>query len=466
MKGNEQERNTPPTTPRRRCGLGRFVLACWLATTCLAHADDWWIKSRTDAQWTNRPLDEIKAAAQSGEPAAQFHYARAFFFGTSGGADLSESLRWTKRAAEQGLADAQFMVARFLFSGTATPSDGEEGLAWASRAANQGHADALALVADALTYGNGTNRQPAKAKELFLKAIDLGSIEALDWLGHFYWSGEGGTARTTNYVEALRYFERAASNGLSHPVSHLVDFYTTGLGTPPDSEKVLFWVRKAVDQKDSAMLEKLAGLYSGGTAEPRGPSDTPVELLRRAAGQRAAGFERFGARNSSLRTLYSLTTDASELCTRYRYGLGTSPDFVATAQWMWVLKRASVWESELRPPRDPAAAKPLHTFDQIAQGKLAPASANDRLMSEAVALVHRALDQCEANACRQIAEMYRAGSPLTPQAPVPAWAWLNRATELKDATAKTPLSEVESILTPEQLSSARNRYLPKCSAQQ
>jgi TPR repeat protein len=343
--------------PRIRSILGEILSAMACATLFAGSGlqcfgQSWWANTSLDSNWINRPLAELRQAAERGDATGQFFYARSFFFAPRGGnvsSNRAECFRWTRRSADQGFAHAQYMASRFHFSGIATPRDPRQGLAWASRAAQQGHADATAMVADALAHGNGTNLEPAQALVLYRKAIDLGSSVALDWLGHFYMGGEGGTAITTNYTAALHCFERAASNGVAHAATHLVDFFTKGLGTPPNRERIVFWARHGADQYEFEMMEKLATLYSEGIAEPRNSSETASELLRRAAGGRASGIESSGPSDYPIRALYSLMNDARQLCIHYRYGLGTARDYVAVAQWFFVQKRAADWEMELRP---------------------------------------------------------------------------------------------------------------------
>jgi TPR repeat protein len=429
------------------------------------HGASWWVVGKHDSAWTNRTLTEITTAAQSSNALAQFYYARACFYGSGRSQDSREALVWLKRAAEQGVADAQYMVARFYLSGTGTAADPRAGVQWAERAATQDHADALAILGDAHGNGIGVDADVVKARQYFERAIDRGSDWALDWFGHFLMNGEGGTVTKTNYATALRCFERAASNGMTHAVAHLVDFYLKGLGAPPNVERAVLWARHAVDRNDIEMMEKLARFYNEGTAEPRDASEATVELFRRAAGGRASSFERFGPQRHTLRDLYALTTDASELCKRYRFGLGTARDYISFAQWLFVLKQAGAWESELKGQRAGIEPAGPHIFDQIVAGKVPATALEEQHIREAVTRVHRALEVADGSACREIGEMYQRGSPLTPESPLLAWLWLNRSAKLRNSDAAAALREVEETLSPEQISKLRNRYLPRASWQ-
>ena len=441
----------------------RLAVVCAYATALLigpeAFGASWWISSRDDMQWTNRSVAEIRAEAERGNAAAQFHYARAFYFGTEPDPGLTNSLSWTRRAAGQGHAEAQFMAARFYFSGTATPRNPSEGLAWATRAAAKGHADAIALVADANAFGSGTNRNTAAALQLYNEAIDKGSVIALDWLGHFYLNGEGGSAERTNYVQALRCFERAASNEMAHAAVHILEMCEKGLGTPPDRKRGLHWARYFADQNDPEMMEKLASIYSSGDAEPRGAHETATELLRRAAEKRVAPLQAGARQARSTVNLRPLGNDINALAERYFFGLGTARDYVASARWLWQATQLSG-----RPPASASGEQRTespHVFDAIVAGKISATSTEKRRLHQAADLVHRGLSQNSPDAVRTIGEMYRDGSELTPQHPVNAWLWLNRAAELGNGPAKIALAEVEKSLSSEHLASAKARFLPK-----
>lgn len=446
-------------SPRTARGVVMLLMLILLPAISSVRGASWWGSSRDDAQWTNRPPAEIRADAERGNATAQYHYGRALFLGLEIEADWPESFRWTRRAAEQGHAEAQFMTAQFYQSGFGPGRDPAECLAWASRAASKGNADGLALLANAHAYGNGTNRDPVKAIALYRQAIAGGSILALDALGHFYLNAEGRTAPRTNYVEALRCFESAASNGMAHAASHIVEMCNQGLGTPPDPQRALSWSRHFADRGEVEFLESLAAIYSTGTAEPRGDYETPTELWRQAAEKRAAAYQRWSRQRIPEGSLRPLFKDVRELSERYYWGLGTARDYVSAARWLWQAAQVQP-ASPSGTPRDQPAESP-HVYDAIVRGKFSPRSAEKRRLHEAVQLVHRSLDLSDPEATRRIGEMYRDGSALTPQSPISAWIWLNRALALNDVTAKPALTELEKTLSREQIESARQRFLPK-----
>ncbi len=291
---------------------------------------DWWFAAPADAAWTKKPFAEIEAAAAHNDPAGQYYLGYMFFFGQGCNQDVAKAFLWIRRSAEQGYAQAQLLTARFYFAGLGANRDHTEAVRWVSRAAHQGHADAMALLGLAHASGEGTPRNATNALMWFQRGVKAGSRVASAWLGDFYLKGEGGTARRTNYVEALRCYERAASNGLASAAMQLAEMYDKGLGTPPDFPRAFQLVRLFADKTNPDALEKLAAFYAAERAEPRGPDDKAIWLLRKAAVLRANNFHETGERSNPL------IEDCRDLWSRYRYGIGTPRDYVATAEWMWL----------------------------------------------------------------------------------------------------------------------------------
>lgn len=437
------------------CALTFLVLA--VLQPLASGADDWWVKSPRDAVWTNRPLSEIEEAARRGDTNAQFYFARSRFLDAKGMEDWSESLQWVMRAAEAGDADAQFMAARFHMSGTATAPDPDAGFKWAARAAAQGHPDGLALLADAYASGKGTIRNAVKARELFQRAIDAGSIWGLDWFGHFYLNGEARTATRTNYAAALRCFERAASNGLAHAASHAISMNRDGVGTPPDVERAVFWGRTFMEQRDVASAEAVAGFYAQGLAEPRHPKERPAVLIRQIAEWRAQISDRDDGATATLDSYFALAGQCRDLAARYRYGIGTTRDYLAAATWMLVVYRQDVVRDR---NKDFRQEQPLHPFADAAR-QTNTLSGEEGLWQEAFRRVHRALEKSDATTCREIGLAYRDGSALTPQDQIMAHVWLTRAKELGESQASAELAVLEQKLAAEEIKAAKSRFLPR-----
>jgi TPR repeat protein len=422
---------------------------------------DWWFSSAADTDWTNKPLQEIRRAAEAGEAPAQYYLGREWFFGVSGNRDMQESFTWVRRSAEQAYPQAELLLARFYFLGLAAERDPQQGFRWATRAADHDNADAMALLGLNHEFGEGTSRDARKALEWLRRAERAGSRVAPRWMGDFYSRGEAGSALRTNHVEALRCYERAASNGFGSAAIVAANMCRRGLGTPPDSQRAVYWLRHFADNGFVEAMEQLAAAYAEGVAEPRAPEDTPAELIYRAAVKRARNLEAYADRGrGSVNPSSDLLYDCGELCNRYRFGIGTPRDYIAAAQWLWQGYRENL--RRVANLKESGTDQQLaHPFDPYLKGDSSPLTTDERLWREGVHLVHDALDQNRAEACHQIAESYRAGSKLTPKNPVLAWAWFNRAANLDYAPSKDAVESFQKNLTTSELRAAQELWLPR-----
>jgi len=176
-------------------------------------------------------------------------------------------------------------------------------------------------------------------------------------------------------------------------------------------------------------------------------------MIRRAAVRRAIHSDGLYERNEPLIGV------ASELWNRYRLGIGTTRDYVAAAECMWV-----AYQERLQPSIHQASvggARREYPFDLILQGKAPALSADERLWHQAARLVHEALEVGKAEAWFKIGELYRDGSVLTPKQPFMAWSWFARAAEMNYAPARDAFNSLEASLSPEELTKAKRFWVPR-----
>lgn len=110
------------------------------------------------AQLAQPSLEEIKAAAEAGDPAAQDKLAERFVMR----ADSAQAEVWYRKSAAQGYAHAQGQLGHMLYIHTRTSiglkpdaraAMGDEAVKWLTLAANQGNAQAQADLADICLQG-------------------------------------------------------------------------------------------------------------------------------------------------------------------------------------------------------------------------------------------------------------------------------------------------------------------------
>ena len=84
-------------------------------------------------------------------------------------------------------------------------------------------------------------------------------------LGVMYTNGEGVTQ---DYVEAVRWYRKAAEQGYAIAQHNLGVMYAIGEGVPEDDTEAVRWYRKAAEQRDANAQYKLGVKYARGEGVP------------------------------------------------------------------------------------------------------------------------------------------------------------------------------------------------------
>jgi TPR repeat protein len=228
-----------------------------------------------------------KVQAESGDRLAQFQYYRDLIQETKEDSK-SEALKWLRKASEQGLAEAQFELGKLYLDGEDVEKNTDEGIRWLKLAAKQNFEQAsnylslkfpnqvlltkeesklaretFDLAVDHLIGRNNRENSPQKAVQLFLKAAEIGSLEAKWNLGLIYKDGIGVER---NMEEARRWFEVAAGNG--HPLAqyNLGLMYLMGSGGDADLNKSIEYFTMSAESGNPDAAFGLGELYLIGDA--------------------------------------------------------------------------------------------------------------------------------------------------------------------------------------------------------
>ena len=84
-------------------------------------------------------VDDIKKAAESGDPFSQMQLAELYSVGRGVPMDANESMKWVRKAAEQGYPDGQYVLSRACRAGQGVAKDDKEAMRWLIKAAESGH---------------------------------------------------------------------------------------------------------------------------------------------------------------------------------------------------------------------------------------------------------------------------------------------------------------------------------------
>lgn len=129
------------------------------AEPAASSVENWYRNRRkTTATAADNGVASLQAAAQSGDPAAQYKLALQYRSGDN--PDLKQSMDWQLRAAQAGHVEAQYGLGLLYANGQYVTADNTQARNWFQQAANQGHVAArLAL----LSLDNGVPAQAIAA---------------------------------------------------------------------------------------------------------------------------------------------------------------------------------------------------------------------------------------------------------------------------------------------------------------
>lgn len=153
-----------------------------------------------------------------------------------------EAIRWYRAAADAGDPRAQFYLGVRLEQGIEGTPDPEAAAEWFGRAAEQGHTAAQLKLAGLLYRGDGVDRDRARAAEWYRQAADGGSPRAAFNLGLMAERGDG-LPRDAELAASM--FEQAADGGVAAARLKLAVIYATGVGVDADPVEALTWMRLA-----------------------------------------------------------------------------------------------------------------------------------------------------------------------------------------------------------------------------
>jgi hypothetical protein len=151
----------------------------------------------------------LRRAAQAGSAEGQLYLGVAYQNGDGVACDIVEAIRWYREAAAQGHPGAQFNLGNLSRDGEGLRLDRDNARVFFEAAARQGHAGAAYNLAWLLD-----EREPVDLRSLaiewYVKAAELGVIEAARRLGSMFETGE---VSVPDPDMAMVWYEKAAQHG-------------------------------------------------------------------------------------------------------------------------------------------------------------------------------------------------------------------------------------------------------------
>ncbi|MDM5181732.1 TonB family protein [Massilia sp. DJPM01] len=221
----------------------------------------------------------------------------------------------TRAAAERGEPQAQYALGISYMDGAGVAQDPAQALAWWRKAAAQDHAAAHMAVGLAFHLGIGEKQDRAQAASWYRKAADLGLPQAQHRMGMLAMA-QPGYARD---VDAAReWFRKGAAQGYAPSQAFYGGLLMKGV-SPEWIEHGLALVRKAAAQNDVQGQFLLGRCYENGNG------------VARDVAQAAALYEQ-AALNGSKPAQESIAA-------MYEQGRGVAADPVKAAKWRKIAEK-------------------------------------------------------------------------------------------------------------------------------
>ena len=150
-------------------------------------------------------VDMIRAAAEAGNPQAQYELGTILLSSTGAEKKPEEALKWYRMAAKQNNADAQYTLGKMYAAGDGVKKSRDRAFEYFNMAAEQKHPEAAFEVAKFLENGNS-----AKAFEFYTTAAAAGVPGAQYALGKMFATGK---SVPVDFEKSSKYYQAAAEQG-------------------------------------------------------------------------------------------------------------------------------------------------------------------------------------------------------------------------------------------------------------
>lgn len=220
-------------------------------------------------------VEELIAAAESGDAVAQRDLAQRLKEGWGVAKNPAESLRWYRLSAAAGEAVSALNLGAALIESSDTAA---EGVSWLQKAADAGVDIAVFNLGVCFMNGTGVKKDAARAVELYLRAAKAGCVLAQNALAECYDLGQG--IRKSD-AEAVSWYQRAADAGHAGAQAELGLRFMEGRGVRADPARAEHYWQAAAEAGDSGAQFNL-GLLKWQSSAP-GNAEKGVAWWQRAA---------------------------------------------------------------------------------------------------------------------------------------------------------------------------------------
>lgn len=188
-----------------------FVFFTISASVCAQTADQLYksAKQQYEAKDYVNAVQNFQKAADMGFAKAQYHLGRCYEKGHGVSKNDKTAVRYYQLAANQGHAKAQYQLGRAYDKGDGVPENDVTAFNWYSKSAAQGNAKAQYQLGRCYKKGEGCTKDINAAFSWFEKSAAQGNADAQLALGKCYLKGKGVVA---DEAKAKDLFVQAVNN--------------------------------------------------------------------------------------------------------------------------------------------------------------------------------------------------------------------------------------------------------------
>lgn len=196
--------------------------------------------------------------------------------------DPEDDFKTLNQAAKNGDSVAQFELGEAFHKGTGVEEDMTEAVYWYRLAADQGNADAQWQLADLYECGNHVIHDLPEAVRLALLAAESGHAKGQNLAGYILETGGDDVA--ADLITALRWYKKAAQQGLSTAQTNYGRCLLYGIGIAFNGGEAFKWLNKALesDPNNLRAMYNLGVCYFHGSHGEKDQAKA-CELYRKAA---------------------------------------------------------------------------------------------------------------------------------------------------------------------------------------
>ncbi len=254
----------------------------------------------------------------------QYRIGKLFSFGYGVEQDFTQAAAWYEKAVEAGNPFAAYSLAGLYRRGEGVEQDDARAFSLYRMAAEDEktlNAYAMYELGKMCRDGIGTAVDAEASAQWFQKAYQgfLKIEQSMPDEKLYYRLGEmnrTGTGTEINLSQAFAYYIKAAELGNVDAFYRVGKLYALGQGVPQDLTQVAAWYEKAVEAGNPFAAYSLAGLYRRGEGVAQDDA-------------RAFSLYRMAAEDEKTLNAYAMY-ELGKMC---RDGIGTAVDAEASAQW-------------------------------------------------------------------------------------------------------------------------------------